>query len=218
MTSFLMPAAGVLSLVVIGTAALAQTRNIGWDELSGPTTPIENPFETLSNAQMDRLAQLLRLDMLATEDGDTEAATQAKVMRGEFTAEGIDADFLFAERLRIMAQLQAESTASNPEIIGESIRLPGYLLPLEMEGEKAVEFLLVPTVGACIHTPPPPANQIVRVSYPDGFPAEGFYTPIWITGALEEELVRQSLFMVDGDTEVDVTYQMKAETVELYEY
>lgn len=155
MTPFLMPAAGVLSLVVTGTAALAQTRNIGWDELSGPTTPIENPFETLSNAQMDRLAQLLRLDMLATEDGDTEAAAQAQVMRGEFTAEGIDADFLFAERLRIMAQLQAESTAPNPEIIGESIRLPGYLLPLEMEGEKAVEFLLVPTVGACIHTPPP---------------------------------------------------------------
>ncbi len=38
------------------------------------------------------------------------------------------------------------------------------MLPLEMSGPKAVEFLLVPTVEACAHTPPPPPpNQLVYV-------------------------------------------------------
>ena len=41
--------------------------------------------------------------------------------------------------------------------------MPGYLLPLEFSGKLVSEFLLVPWVGACIHTPPPPPNQIVHV-------------------------------------------------------
>ena len=47
---------------------------------------------------------------------------------------------------------------------GQNIRLPGYIVPLEVNEEgRTTDFLLVPYFGACIHTPPPPANQIVLV-------------------------------------------------------
>ena len=46
---------------------------------------------------------------------------------------------------------------------GVRIKISGFAIPLEMKGDKVTEFLLVPYFGACIHTPPPPANQIVHV-------------------------------------------------------
>ena len=47
---------------------------------------------------------------------------------------------------------------------GTVVRLAGYVVPLEASPGKRAEFLLVPYFGACIHTPPPPANQIVHVT------------------------------------------------------
>lgn len=47
---------------------------------------------------------------------------------------------------------------------GKLVKLPGYVIPLEGDGKNVKEFLLVPYFGACIHTPPPPSNQIVYVN------------------------------------------------------
>jgi hypothetical protein len=49
------------------------------------------------------------------------------------------------------------------ELEGQRVRLPGYVVPLEYSTGAIREFLLVPYFGACIHSPPPPANQIVMV-------------------------------------------------------
>lgn len=46
---------------------------------------------------------------------------------------------------------------------GRAARLPGYVVPLHSTRDGISSFLLVPYFGACIHTPPPPANQIVFV-------------------------------------------------------
>ena len=40
-------------------------------------------------------------------------------------------------------------------------------MPLEDEQQTSDEFLLVPYFGACVHTPPPPPNQIVYVKMTD---------------------------------------------------
>ncbi len=47
--------------------------------------------------------------------------------------------------------------------LNKKVRIPGYAVPLDAERSDKREFLLVPYFGACIHTPPPPANQIVLV-------------------------------------------------------
>ena len=49
------------------------------------------------------------------------------------------------------------------DLDGRYVLLPGYVVPLEFSDSRIIEFLLVPWVGACIHKPPPPANQIVHV-------------------------------------------------------
>ncbi len=68
-------------------------------------------------------------------------------------------------------------------------KIPGYLVPLNMNDEQiATELLLVPTLGACIHVPPPPPNQIVYISYPKGIKVtEAGYTPYWVYGTLKVE-------------------------------
>ena len=47
------------------------------------------------------------------------------------------------------------------ELHGAHVRLPGYVVPLDEANGGLKSFLLVPYFGACIHVPPPPANQIV---------------------------------------------------------
>ena len=71
------------------------------------------------------------------------------------------------------------------DINGTSVRIPGYVIPLERQDDKMVEFLLVPYFGACIHTPPPPANQVIH-GVTDK-PLAGFRTmdAAWVSGEIE---------------------------------
>lgn len=71
---------------------------------------------------------------------------------------------------------------------GQTVRLPGFVVPLEGRGQNVEEFLLVPYYGACIHVPPPPANQVVHVL------AQGhevrirrLFDTVWVTGTLHVE-------------------------------
>ncbi|MEN9369104.1 MAG: hypothetical protein RL489_3462 [Pseudomonadota bacterium] len=80
-----------------------------------------------------------------------------------------------------------DAAPTRPELDGQKVRLPGYLVPLEGQAGEWKEFLLVPYFGACIHSPPPPANQIVHVKA--AIPAKGLRSmdTVWITGTLRTE-------------------------------
>lgn len=52
----------------------------------------------------------------------------------------------------------------NEELDGAYIKMPGFIIPLNITAEGVSNFMLVPYLGACIHTPPPPANQLVIVT------------------------------------------------------
>ena len=69
-------------------------------------------------------------------------------------------------------------------IEGTRVKIPGYVVPLETTNGALKEFLLVPYFGACIHTPPPPANQVIFVRTDK--PAPGFKTmdTVWVSGTL----------------------------------
>jgi len=69
---------------------------------------------------------------------------------------------------------------------GKTVRLPGYMLPLEFDGTEVREFLLVPYFGACVHVPPPPSNQIVLVTTENPV-ASGMFDPVYVTGVLRTE-------------------------------
>ena len=77
---------------------------------------------------------------------------------------------------------------------GESIRIPGFVVPLEFDDDQTItQFFLVPYFGACIHVPPPPPNQIIFVNYPKGFKLEALYEPFWISGVVKTSLKENDL-------------------------
>ncbi|MEM7206195.1 MAG: DUF3299 domain-containing protein [Pseudomonadota bacterium] len=70
------------------------------------------------------------------------------------------------------------------------VKIPGFILPVEFEGDAVIEFLLVPYVGACIHVPPPPPNQIVLVELEEPLVGTDLFDPVWVEGELRIESVR----------------------------
>ena len=105
---------------------------------------------------------------------------------------------------------QPQSVGVVDELNGARVLLPGFVVPLELaDNGKVTEFLLVPYVGACIHYPPPPANQIVYVILPKPVEVDSLWLPYWVAGELRTEL-RESDLGSAG-------YTLAAEYMELYE-
>jgi hypothetical protein len=71
------------------------------------------------------------------------------------------------------------------DLDGRRVRIGGYVVPLDFEATTVKEFLLVPFVGACIHVPPPPPNQIIYVKSEKGFDVAGSFDPVYVTGTLK---------------------------------
>lgn len=64
------------------------------------------------------------------------------------------------------------------------VRIPGFVVPLEDNAGEFAEFLLVPDAQACVHVPPPPANQMVHVKMKSGEKLKPVYGPVWVEGIL----------------------------------
>ena len=77
---------------------------------------------------------------------------------------------------------------------GKMVKLPGFIVPLEMDAKTIQEFLLVPYYGACIHTPPPPANQTVYVVTDENHAYQGqLFDTVWVTGTIRVEKLSSEL-------------------------
>lgn len=70
---------------------------------------------------------------------------------------------------------------------GKLVKIPGFVVPIEGDNQTTTEFLLAPYFGACIHVPPPPANQIVYVKFSEAVPIENLYDAVWVTGTLSTD-------------------------------
>lgn len=97
---------------------------------------------------------------------------------------------------------------SNPAMNGKPIRIAGFLVPLEWGKRELKEFLLVPYFGACIHVPPPPANQIIHVVPDRPYKAKDGMDAVWVSGVIT---------LANSRTEMgDSGYRIKAVKVEPY--
>ena len=102
----------------------------------------------------------------------------------------------------------ANAVKLNEELNGSYIKMPGFIIPFEASAEGVTTFMLVPYVGACIHTPPPPANQLVMVNSKDPWPGDQLWDPVWVTGTMRTQLQSTKL----GQT----GYSISAEEMEVY--
>lgn len=81
-----------------------------------------------------------------------------------------------------LSSQQPESTGVRTEWNGKIVRLPGFIVPIEHVGTAVSAFILVPFAGACVHVPPPPANQLVFVTTPEPYESKGLFAPVHVTG------------------------------------
>lgn len=105
---------------------------------------------------------------------------------------------------------QVGSFRTIPELDGQRVRLPGYIVPIDTnEKGELTEFFLVPYFGACIHVPPPPPNQIVLVRPERPIPMTDIWEAYWVEGELRIETQRNEI--------AASAYTMKAERVTIYQ-
>lgn len=106
-------------------------------------------------------------------------------------------------------QQALSSTRIVPEMDGQAIRIPGFIVPLAFDDEQNItQFFLVPFFGACIHVPPPPPNQIIFVNYPKGIQQGDLYDPFWISGDLKTSLIENEMAIA--------AYSMQMQSFEVY--
>ena len=95
------------------------------------------------------------------------------------------------------------------DLNGKRVRIPGYMALLTFEDAEVGEFLLVPYVGACVHVPPPPTNQIVYVKVEGTVPVLEMWEPFAAVGTLYTEPQSTEL--------AEVGYTLTLEHLEVYE-
>jgi uncharacterized protein len=192
---------------------------IGWRDLGVTIRPSEDPSYRLKPDQKNSFMDVLRVAALRRQGRavDEKLAARDAAARQSLDASGLDVDLLLEQEAAFRNKIALQRSTVRMELDGRQVRIPGYLLPLEFEGTSIKEFLLVPYVGACIHTPPPPANQIIHVKADEAFSAQGLFTPVWVTGKLSTEGSKQSVGLSDGTSTFDVGYNLNASSVQIYE-
>lgn len=85
------------------------------------------------------------------------------------------------------------------KILGKEITMKGFMMPLDYEAKEVVEFLFMPYIPACMHVPPPPANQLVLVKMKKGTTVQPSMYPIEISGKI----------LLDANKDLESSYKME---------
>ena len=128
--------------------------------------------------------KVTRWGELVPKDWDPYASLGALNPQGSAALPFNDAS---PEAMELNAKLREvwDNAPTDRALDGARTRLPGYVVPLEESRQGLKEFLLVPYFGACIHTPPPPANQIVHVVLDKPVRGVRSMDAVWVVGTLK---------------------------------
>ena len=190
-----------------------QVRQLSWKDLVPAHFYSEDPLAKLTQEQKETVYRVINtLDKLPERGPETERYYKE-----------IDEDIPWLRQsgidiAELMAKRKQFRTAIVEELNGQRVRIPGYLLPLERSDTKVKEFLLVPYIGACIHVPPPPPNQIVHVNIvqKEGYRVKSLYEPVWVSGQISVKSMVKDLYLVDGSAGINIGYTMQANRIEPY--
>lgn len=211
----------VLAIMVwhLLTAAIRteEVRRVAWDDLVPPQAPLADPLGRLAmndKVELGLIAEMRQPRHLARIEADLLDDTLAAVMVAGLAARGLDVDALLAAERDFKAAIEARGHEIVPDLDGQLVRVPGYALPLEFADKTIHRFLLMPTVGACIHTPPPSPNQLIVVELAAPRSVEDVYEPVWVTGRLRAAPGRQALSFLDSAADVHFGYALEGGTIE----
>ena len=179
--------------------------------LSAPATPLQRNTHRLRLLLVGLLIILAPAISLGAEPGTTPKPRKvfwdALIPPGWMPPE-TNIDHFF-EGVQPEA-LSADEAPVVPEMDGQLISLPGYVVPVRSVGEDLQEFLLVPYFGACVHVPPPPPNQIVLVTLDKPIRLKDPYDAYWVTGVLSTKSASTTL--------AQTGYTMSGQGLELFDW
>ncbi|MGD8835461.1 MAG: DUF3299 domain-containing protein [Desulfobacteraceae bacterium] len=198
-------------MTTLFTPVLAEEiRQLGWKDLIPKHLNSQDPLAGLTQIQKDAVIWAINMLESLPEREPEEYYKEIEKAMPSLKEADIDIENVMQKRKEIQ-------TAIVEDLHGRLVRMPGYLLPLEIIGAKVTEFLLVPYIGACIHVPPPPPNQIVYVkSIKEAYRHKGLNDPIWVTGKISVKSMTRDLYLVDGSANVSIGYALEARLVEPY--
>jgi hypothetical protein len=237
----------VLALVLLGAAASAanakdQARTIwemllnGWSDESSVTkltwenlipamSPLKNFLDTTPPDQQEALANIDYLNTYPERNDGTElpyprdeVKKRVEQDRQSFSKRGIDIDALYEKYSVWVTEFERRGKLTDKELDGKQVAIAGYLLPLEFDPQGTKEFLLVPFVGACIHVPPPPPNQVIYIKSTSPYRAADLFEGVLITGRMRVQPAKTDFFYKDGSNDVDSSYTLENAAIEPYDY
>ena len=131
---------------------------------------------------------LVRLVTLALAGAALAAPAAAQARPSAIPPAATPAGAFTSVDWRLLAGLDYEtgkSTDTLKKLDGKHVRVPGFIVPLDDADQEGAEFLLVPYYGACVHTPPPPPNQMAFVRMVGNKSVKlGLFDAIWLEGTL----------------------------------
>lgn len=113
--------------------------------------------------------------------------------------------------LRLLDLATGAAPADLKKLDKSTVRIAGYMVPIEDDSqEEASEYLIVPIAGGCIHTPPPPPNQIVYCKNTSAKRSRvSMFEPQWFEGKLS--------IAKTGSPYGNVSFQMAVTSVTPYQ-
>ena len=111
---------------------------------------------------------------------------------------------------RWLPEFDENGTKLNAALDGAYVKLPGYIIPWDISSAGVTSFILVPYVGACIHVPPPPPNQLIFVETQTPWPSDDLWEAVWVTGTMRHAFQATEL--------ADIGYALEADKMEVFEW
>jgi len=105
-----------------------------------------------------------------------------------------------------LASEQPPSQGVRTDWNGEIVRIPGFIVPIDYSGTGVTAFILVPFVGACVHVPPPPANQLVFVTTEKPYETAGLFEAVNVIGMFGTAATNTQL--------AEIAYALSADHIE----
>lgn len=200
-------------------AEYADVKQLEWNDLIPPTKPLADELsDTPMNVRYDLgfIAKVMADADANVISRDGPEYRNAIGLLEKHRSDGLDVDRLLAAVSGRDQEIAKRGEDVNTSLDGNLVRLPGYALPLQTMERGVTEFLLVPFVGACIHVPPPPPNQVVLAQLESAYKLNDLYDPVLITGLLKAQPSSTSteLYLVDGQAQVPMGYSMQVVHVE----
>ena len=200
------------------TADAAVPKTLTWEDLvPSSVDALVDPFEHLTDDQFFDLQTLVRLRAMGFVVGREVRTPEGVEIVKRMRAAELEPFALLERFTAFVAEIKEVNAETVGALDGQLVRLPGFVLPLSENGGAGAEFLLVPYVGACIHVPAPPPNQMVLVAPAGSYQASDLFEPVWVTGRLSATASRRDLFLVDGSRTLDIGYHLAAGAITAYD-